>query len=141
MEEAEIQTLGEGEGLSSHGQTVPEASHESQARAKIGARAGERATDGAKGDPARSPERRARGRGQDGQVKERPTSKAAANERGVKKQSGQMRLDGRRHGVEETGNMGRPTRPRTLPPRHIPPNHTKPNPDYEVENGRTCEAT
>ena len=43
---AEIQALGECEGLPRHGQTVPEASHESRARAKVGAgrRAGRKET-------------------------------------------------------------------------------------------------
>ena len=55
---AGIQALGECEWLPRHGQTAPEASHESRARAKIGARAGKRAADGEEGDFARSREQR-----------------------------------------------------------------------------------
>ena len=105
--EAEIPTLGEGEGVKPPGAEPwtdePAASHDTGAQTRSGARVNKRVATGGEGFSAHSLDRRARGHGQDEQVEEEVVSKAAENWN----HGGWMRLDRGKHGMDETGSAGR----------------------------------
>ena len=139
---AGIQALGECEWLPRHGQTAPEASHESRARAKIGARAGKRAADGEEGDFARSREQREAVARRSARLERAPADKEdRTRELGTEGQ--QQRVDGCRT-KEQHAPRRQPLRGSSSPATTTPPTTPSPSPSrtagFQVEHGRTCEA-
>ena len=132
-----------------------QASHDTGARTRGGARVSERAAHGEKRVPAQSLDRRAREQGQDGRVEEGPTSKAAGRCCSLqaafffRDYGGRKRLDRGKSGLEGPGNTRRLVQTSqaqgavSAPPLQ-PPTSPNPSPQRtesdEIGDRSTCEA-